>query len=363
MLRRVDKKVAIEYLQGIMGSNKAMGLVAQTDFRNWVHSCGGNVESKFFSGCWVMSPKGSTASKRMCFFVHEKMETPDSLKSSVELLLANRGFHGLCGSLTRSGLGVFYCIPIGNPDIKDFDKINWALFSYQNEDLLQMDGEKFFSLWAGHGRAGVGKKWDEQVQERYEKMDPSLLEELALNQIFYNSYFKRRMQKPAADPYDVDGFFVSYEGKIFPIEIKEKFPFEVNKLKLLGIDVGRMLMLFRICLPLNCNGLYIVREVEDSAERKYVGWKMMTLDSMIMNCNLNLQAGGTGMTGGATQTATFPYAAFTDLAPEVFSDENLHNIGEFSRTIKEKADKFQNEVESFIKSAFVQNKKSQQKLS
>jgi hypothetical protein len=175
-------------------------------------------------------------------------------------------------------LGVFYCIPIGDRHLQDFDKIDWVLFSYQNEGLLQIDGEKFFSLWTGHGRVGVGKKWDEQVQTRYEKMDSSRLEELALNQIFYNSYFKKLMQKPAADPYDVDGFFVSYEGKIFPIEIKEKFPFEANKLKLLGIDVGRMLMLFRICLPLDCNGLYIVREVEDSAERKYVGWKMMTLE-------------------------------------------------------------------------------------
>ena len=357
----MDREVAVAYLQGIMGNNKAMGLVAQTDFRKWVHNCGGNVESKFFSGCWVMSPKGSTATKRMCFFVHEKIETAESIKSSVESLLSNRGFHGLCGSLVRSGLGVFYCIPYGNPDIKDLDKISWVLFSYQKEDLMQIDGEKFFSLWAGRGRAGVGKKWEEQVQKRYDEMDSSLLDELALNQVFYNSYFKKLMQKPAADPYDVDGFFVSYEGKIFPIEIKEKFPFEANKVKLLGIDVGRMLMLFRICLPLDCNGLYIVREVEDSKERKCVGWKMMTLDSMIMNCNLNLQAGGTGMTGGATQTATFPYAAFTNLTAEIFSDGNLHDISEFSRTIKEKALKFQNEVENFIQSVPSQNRE-QQKL-
>jgi hypothetical protein len=231
----VDREVAVAYLQGIMGSNKAMGLVAQTDFRKWVDNCGRNVESKFFSGCWVMSPKGSTATKRMCFFVHEKIETAESIQSSVESLLSNRGFHGLCGSLVRSGLGVFYCIPYGNPDIKDLDKISWALFSYQKEDLMQIDGEKFFSLWAGRGRTGVGKKWEEQVQKRYDEMDSSLLDELALNQVFYNSYFKKLMQKPAADPYDVDGFFVSYEGKIFPIEIKEKFPFEANKVKLLVV--------------------------------------------------------------------------------------------------------------------------------
>lgn len=346
----MDREIALTYLQGLMGSNKAMGLVAQTDFQKWVHECGGNVERKFFNGCWVMSPKGSTASKRMCFFVHEKIETAESIESSLGSLHSNRGFHGLCGSLTRSGLGVFYCVPLGNPDVRDLDKLNWALFSYRNEGLLQIDAEKFFSLWPGHGRAGRGKPWDEQVKKRYDEIDSLLLEALLLNQVFYNSFFKKQMQKPAADPYDVDGFFVSYEGKIFPIEIKEKFPFEANKVKLLGIDVGRMLMLFRICLPLNCNGLYIVKEVEDSKERKCIGWKMMTLDSMIMNCNLNLQAGGTGMTGGATQTATFPYTAFTNLTAETFSDGNLHNISDFSKTIKEKAAKFEAEVESFIRS-------------
>ena len=139
----------------------------------------------------------------------------------MESLHSNRGFHGLCGSLTRSGLGVFYCVPSGNPDVKDLDKLNWALFSYQNEGLLQIDAERFFSLWQGRGRAGQGKPWDEHVKKRYNEIDSSLLEPLVLNQVFYNSFFKKQMQKPAADPYDVDCFFVSYEGKIFPVEIKE----------------------------------------------------------------------------------------------------------------------------------------------
>ena len=358
----MDREIAISYLQGMMSSNKAMGLVAQTDFQKWVHDCGGNIERKFFNGCWIISPKGSTASKRMCFFVHEKIETAESIESSLEELHSNRGFHGLCGSLTRSGLGVFYCVPLGNPDAKDLNELGWALFSYQNEGLLQVDADKFFSLWPGRGRAGRGKPWDEQVEKRYSEIDASLLQTLVLNQVFFNSFFKKRMRKPAADPYDVDAFFVSYEGKIFPVEIKEKFPFVAGKAKLLGIDVGRMLMLFRICLPLDCNGLYIVREVEESREREFVGWKMMTLDSMIMNCNLNLQAGGTGMTGGPTQTAIFPYAAFKNLTAEAFSDANLHSIGEFSKTIKEKAAKLEKEVESFIQSAPSQQKGYQKRL-
>jgi len=174
---------------------------------------------------------------------------------------------------------------------------------------------------------------------------------LVLNQAFFSSFVKERMRKPIADPYDVDGFFVSYDGKILPVEIKEKFPFAATRGRLLGIDAGRILMLLRLCLPLNCNGLYIIREVEDSEKRRFVGWKMITLDSIVMNCNWALQAGGTGMTGGPTQTVTFPYDAFEDLTPGSFSDEKLHEIGEFSKSIKEKVAAFEVEVEKFIRSA------------
>jgi hypothetical protein len=333
-----------------MGSNKAMGLVAQADFQKWVYQVGGNVQRKYFNGCWVMSPKGSTASRRMCFFVHGKIEAKESVQSSVNSLISNRGFHSLFGSILRSGLGVFYCIPTGDPASRNLGSLNWTIFRYQNENLIPINAEQFFALWPGRGRVGRGAEWDGYVRTRYQNIDLEILESIVLNQVFFNSFVKEQMQKPVADPYDVDGFFVSYEGKILPMEIKEKFPFEANKIKLLGIDAGRILMLLRICLPLDCNGLYVIREVEDTLERRFVGWKMTTLDSIIMNSNWTLQAGGTGMTGGPTQTVTFPYDCFSEVNAETFSDDNLRRISDFSGIIKEKAAVFQKEVERFIES-------------
>mgnify|MGYP005844622089 CR=1 FL=1 len=347
----MDRNVAISYMQNIMGSNKAMGLVAQADFQKWVYEIGGNVQRKYFSGCWVMSPKGSTASKRMCFFVHGKIETNDSMKLTLNSLVSSRGFHALCGSIARSGLGVFYCIPTGNSSTTNLDTLNWVLFRYRSENLEQINAAKFFASWPGTGRVSGGRAWERYVKDRYQSLDSEILESLALNQAFFSSFVKGRMRKPVADPYDVDGFFVSYEGRILPLEIKEKFPFEAGNIKLLGIDAGRILMLLRLCLPLDCNGLYIIREVEDTEERKFLGWKMTTLDSIIMNSNWTLQAGGTGMTGGPTQTVTFPYGTFSDLTADSFSDDNLHRISEFSKIIKEKAAAFQSEVEKFIQAA------------
>jgi len=347
----MDRNVAIAYLQSIMGSNKAMGLVAQGDFQKWVSTAGDNVRRKYFNGCWVMSPKGSTAGKRMCFFVHGKIERDESVKRAIDSLLSNRGFHALFGSISRSGLGVFYCIPKGDPNTTNLGNLKWALFRYQNENLTEINATQFFMAWPGTGRVSGGRAWEKHVRERYQTLDSEILESLVLNQVFFSSLVKGQMRKPVADPYDVDGFLVSYQGKILPMEIKEKFPFKAGNIELLGIDAGRILMLLRLCLPLDCNGLYIIREVEDSQERKFLGWKITTLDSIVMNANWTLQAGGIGMTGGPTQTVTLPYKTYSDLTPSSFSDENLHKISEFSKIIKEKAAAFQSEVEKFIQAA------------
>jgi len=136
-------------------------------------------------------------------------------------------------------------------------------------------------------------------------------------------------------------------GKIFPLEIKEKFPFSTRKQRLFGIDAGRILMMLRVCLPLNCNAMYIIREVDENG-RKFLSWRMLTLDAIVMNSNWNLQAGGTGMGGGQTQTVTFPYDIFEELTVDTLSDDRLHVMSEFSENIRRKATEFIKEVESLF---------------
>jgi hypothetical protein len=347
----MDKRTALKYLHSIMGNNKAMGLVAQADFQKWVQKAGDTVRRKYFNGCWVMSPKGHTATRRMCFFVHDKIQTKKTQETVLSNLQKNVGFHALCGSILRSGLGVFYVIPIGDEKTTNLDTLNWSFFRYHDESFEPLNGVRFFKAWPGNGRRGFGRPWRKYVRERYDTLSREMLESLALNQAFFDCFVKGKMRKPVADAYDVDGFFVSYQGKIVPLEIKEKFPFEANKIKLLGIDAGRILMLLRFTLPLDCNGLYVIREVEDTRKRKFVGWKMASLDSIIMNCNWTLQAGGRGMTGGPTQTVTWPYVCFSNVKSKAFSDDGLEKLSSMSKAIKKKSAAFQVEVEKFIQSA------------
>jgi len=342
----VERQIPIQYMKNHMGNNKALGLLAQAEFERWAHS-NPSIRSKYFDGCWVASPKGFTATRRICFFVHRQIEHSDSVDTCIDSILSNRGFHALFGSISRSGLGVLYCIPT-NGEGPSLDKLNWHLFRYQNETLNQIDPFSFFNSWPGsRGRPSRGRPWQDHVSERYEALEMDLLRPLVLNQVFYNSFVKGVFRKPVSDPYDTDAFIVSYEGKIFPLEIKEKFPFTSGRRKLFGIDAGRILMLLRMCLPLDCNGLYVIREVDED-DRRFLGWKMLSLDAIVMNSNWNLQAGGTGMLGGRTQTVTFPYEIFEDLTVDALSDDRLHEMSGFSEGIRRKASEFVEEVESLF---------------
>ena len=336
-------------MKNCMGNNKALGLLAQAEFERWAHS-DSSIRPKYFDGCWVASPRGFTATRRICFFVHRRIEDSESVNARIDSILSNRGYHGLFGSISRSGLGVLYCIPTDGEDT-GLDELNWRMFRYHNETLTEIDPVSFFNSWPGNrGRRSRGRRWQDHVSERYEALDMNLLSPLVLNQVFFNSFIKGVFHKPVSDPYDTDAFIVSYEGKIFPLEIKEKFPFATRGGRLFGVDAGRILMLLRICLPLDCNGLYVIREVDEN-DRHFLGWKMLSLDDIVMNSNWNLQAGGTGMLGGRTQTVTFPYDIFEDLTADTLSDDRLHDMSELSEGVRRRAAEFMAEVEALFAQA------------
>ena len=120
-----------------MGNNKALGLLAQAEFERWARS-NASIRSKYFDGYWVASPKGFTATRRICFFVHRQIERNGSVDSCIDSILSTRGFHALFGSISRSGLGVLYCIPT-NEGGTGLDELNWRMFRYQNETLREID--------------------------------------------------------------------------------------------------------------------------------------------------------------------------------------------------------------------------------
>ena len=340
------------YLQSIMVDNKAKGIFAQANFEQFMFSSP-ETKNKYMDGCWVFSPKGKGSDNRMCFFVHGSICEPAKTAAISDNLQGNRTFQALAGSLTRAGFGAFYVIPTvleDNGIVSD-----WELLRYKNEKMEKIDPKKFFAAWPGRGgRASHGKgDWSRPTLERFRSLPQEPKTKTLLNQQFYNEFVKREFHKPLDDPYDTDCFIVSYGGKVFPVEVKEKFPYEMQKQKVFGIDAGRVLMMLRICLPSGGNAFYIIREVGDP-DRHFVKWKHITLDRIIMNCGWNLQAGGPGMGGGNTQTIPIPYKYFEDTTKATFEETNLEAKAELSKVVQEQAKKMLQDTSSFCDSTIRQ---------
>jgi hypothetical protein len=346
----LDRREAFDYLKGVMPGNKALGLLAQLDFERWARNQEETIRNKYFPGCWVVSLKdGDFYALKTCFFVGSKIERNEDIPSIVKTLHANRQFHALNSALKASGFETMHCIPIVSGDKATIPTIKWRVFRYYNERLEEQDNAKYFNYWQGRGRPSNPREWLPETAGKFKGTSDDDLTSLVLPQLFFNGFFKAIYRASVIDPYDTDGFIVSYDGKVFPIELKEKFPFygksppkddpngkphyntseeELADMKI-GVDVGRVLMLLRICLPLNTNGYYVVREVEKSAERKLKGWKYVRLDEIVMKSYWNTQAGGPGMASSAkgagsdTSTIIIPYSAFYPLDKDTFADITL----------------------------------------
>jgi hypothetical protein len=187
------------------------------------------------------------------------------------------------------------------------------------------------------------------VTARFENVNDEALTGMVTAQAFYYGYLKVKLRKPFSDPYDVDCFIASHQGTVLATEIKEKSA-GGGEDAFFGIDAGRILMLLRLCLPVDSNAAYVVREVQEGGKREFIGWKVLTLDRLLMSASWNLQAGGVGMGGGNTQTVLMPYSLFEDLDAKWFEDANLNRVGQLASSVKMKAVEFQREVESLFTS-------------
>jgi len=345
---------------------KGRGIKAQTLFeKEFEDGSFSNRSDNIFNGCWIVSPKSIDSHKtRLCVFVSEKLEQETQSDIEIKEILGEKlkSFYGIAEFLKNAGLEVAFAIPstsdgkINFESIlkKDFSFMKWNIFRYNDENLEKQDSVGFFEKWEGSGRATFQKTgWeDENLKSAYTSLDEKNLQSMLLHEIFYTGFLKGVIKKPTNDPYDIDGFIISQSKKhILPVEMKEKFPVLKTYVRsgkrsehYFGIDAGRILSLLRICIPNNANALYIVREVEDGT-RNFVKWKYTTLSKIIMSSGWNLQAGGTGMGGGDTQTVRIPYDEFYDLEESTFSEDSLEKISNFPEEIKKTATEFKDHAE------------------
>jgi hypothetical protein len=339
----ITRERLVGYLERLWPENKAKGLLAQLRFKAELQrGLLSQQRGKFFDGCWLLAPKREDFFKfRFCFFVHGSTTVGD-LPHELDprrIMEDDWRFHRVAAFLKKAGLGVFYAVPTAEGGELRPDAIRWSVYKYSEERLRSIDAAQFFGRWPGRGRSSHGTGWSGELRSEFLELREEELVPFWLNEIFYSEFIKGLLKKPASDPYDVDGFILSYSGAVLPMEVKEKFPAASPTGTFFGIDAGRLLMLLRLCLPNDSNAIYLIREVSEKG-RKFVGWRFMTLSEIVASASWNLQRGGTGMGGQETQTVRLPYSSFHSFGPDFMSEENLERVANLPKDIKRIADEF-----------------------
>ncbi len=350
-----EQDEAISYLQRFLTGNKARGMVAELALETYLQEVGATVNGetltqKVLSGAWLISPRvDEYARYRYAVFVLPTLcLNEDELESAVQSRQKDRGFQTLATFLSQSGIGVIVSAGLCDRSAVHPDQIHWRNYIYapETESLQPEPDRRPFSEWPGHrGRPSQGGTWDADVLSRFRAAPQAQLTALTLRQAFFYGFLKGTLQKPLADPYDIDGFVVSYGGAVMPLEVKEKSPTPGGGF---GIDAGRILMLLRLCLATDSNAFYIIRRVDVDTGRTFLGWEFITLSDIITGCSWNLTAGGRGMLGGATQTVMIPGALFRPFGPESLLDSHLAGIASLQGQVKQRAIEFAGELSRFL---------------
>jgi hypothetical protein len=308
-------------------------MIAELSLDNDLAIVGTPSGDKWYAGGWILSPKNFHHLRHYVSVLPALYQSDDELSDAISKLQQDRGWHALATFLTQSRIVVIVSGAITVGGFTDIRQLQWQHYVYRHEQLHQTNHDEPFALWDGNrGRPSKGKPWSPDVESRYQNADDQLLTSLALRQAFYYGYLKEYLKKPIEDPYDVDAFLVGYSGNVMPVEIKEKS--RTPKKEEFGVDAGRILMLLRLCIATDSNALYTIREVDETHERNLRGWQYITLADLIMKCRWNLQGGGAGMGGGATQTIMMPCELFQPLTTAQFSESWLAENGSLQTSVR-----------------------------
>ena len=308
---------------------------------------GKKAENKLLDGAWILSPRDKYYVRYCSFVMSQFYEDNDELQADIDNLVSNRTWQTLATFLINNHIGITVSGGVADSTLNVIEQIHWITYSYEDEQLhIRQNHEPFKSWESGTGRPSKGKEWNNDVEDRYKNANSHDLINLTMRQAFLEGYLKETLRKSFGETYDVDGFIVSFAGKVLPLEIKEKS--RTPKKEEFGVDAGRILMLLRMCLMTDSNALYIIREVDESETRELINWQYITLSDLIMKCRWNLQGGGAGMGGGTTQTIMMPADLFNILNDENFSEDWLSDNGSLQNSVKNAGLKLKNDLVKYL---------------
>ena len=163
------------------------------------------------------------------------------------------------------------------------------------------------------------KDLNEQLDINCENINNPNCENLeTLKKIYAERYFldKKKNEDVIVNTIDLDGFITKKE-KTFIVEIKEKTPIKPKNIESMsnkqfwsyGWDTRRILWYSEVQKKTGFEIFYIVRQIENRKDRKFVQWDCISLNDYLKGISWSNSTGG----GGGGDTLTVPYNHFLSL--------------------------------------------------
>jgi hypothetical protein len=300
---------------------------------------------KVLDGCWLLSPKVNQPYRQRyaVFVLPEIYPDGSSVESAIQQWQARNGWQTCAAFLHRAAFGIYVVGAIAQHLDHDL-AMDWVVYRYHDEGLFKENSSPFERWPGGRGRASKGEVWAPQLIMDYQELTNAQRTQITLRQAFFYGYLKSTLRLTLYDPYDIDAFIVGYGGQVMPVEIKEKSRTQDGSF---GLDVGRILMMLRVGMSADTNGLYLIRELSPDSGRVFRAWQYTTLSDMVMSAQWNAQGGGKGMTGSNTQTIMFSSDIFHPFSLTTLSEDALNALSSLSGQLKRSLDDFKETLGDF----------------
>jgi len=288
-----------------LNRNKLNGLLAEIDFREHIQRL--NIENRVSPGGWIVRNIGEGIFGHRTTVMFPEIINIDTDYNESTFSEPPRGLHTICSTMHQIGIQSYYCVPVIN-ECNNPESIEW--FSTQ----LGIPEERPYINLINNLR-GFSKERERNYNYlRYETNTSEIPESYIAEEFTKENLRVSFCSHYQTEISDIDGIFWGQQYT-YPLEIKEKTAANDSKLgKYFGLDIGPFVKLaFYAAKKGNLHSLFIVKEIDNIAERNLIQWWFITFDCLAQYASWISIGGGTNMQGGGSTVVKIPKAEFKQL--------------------------------------------------
>jgi len=282
--------------------NKIHGIKAEVAFREYLTTLG--YADRVSVGGWIARNTYEDYGHHIVALFPETIIPDTNYTAAPTVGDVPIGLHTICSTMHQLGVKSYYSRPLVDV-MDDTSSISWSTlqlgvpFTPENSPL-NITGAAF----TPRSRNYNFLRYNSDVSELPDSIIPEEFTKEHLRVSFQNEFM--------AEISDIDGIFWG-ERHTYPVEIKEKSAARDNDMgEWFGLDVGPFVKLaFYAAKKENLHSIFVVREVDNTEERNFIGWWYITFDTLAQYAGWTPRGGGPSMGGGRSAVVRIPKSAFS----------------------------------------------------